>query len=139
MLPFSGNTITIYNKYEVKNSVGKISTKWKRTVLQDCSKVYRAIQTKTAVQIAETQLLVQIPFTIGYVSEYEWDNMADRSQVFTVQSGDLVVLMEVQDEVQDGEVIEKIEKKYGSEAFKISQFSNNFGENYPFPHIQVVQ
>lgn len=141
MIPFGNVTITIYNKYQYKLANGKVMTSWQRTVVDGCARVYKAIQTANGIQIADTQLQVQIPYTDNYVTEYMWDSLVndDRVGKFTAQSGDLIVLMAVDDEVTEFSDIEDIEKKYGSEAFKVTQVNNNFGNGYPLPHIRVVQ
>lgn len=141
-IPFGNITVTIYNRYQYKNSTGKIITTWKRSVINGCGQIYKSVLTSNnGIQLAGTQQMIQIPHTENYVDEYEWDSMINDSRAdrFTAQSGDLIVLGEVEDEVDEFSVIEDIEKKYASLSFKIKQVNKNYGVGYPIPHIQVVE
>ena len=142
MIPFGNTTITIYNKYQYKTSGGKLLTMWKRSVIHNCGRIYKSVQSSNGdIQLASTQTITQIPHSPEYVDEFEWDNMLNQEmeKKFTVQVGDLVVTREVADEVDEFSVIEDIRKKYGSISFKISRVNKNYGKGYPFPHIQVVE
>ena len=142
MIPFGNTTITIYNKYQYKNASGKLMTIWKRTIIPNCGKIYKSLQSSSSgLQLATTQMMIQIPYTPNYVDEYEWDNLLNEEMTskFTVQVGDLVVTREVADEIDEFSVIEDIEKKYGSISFKISQVNKNYGKGYPLQHIQAVE
>lgn len=90
------DTITVYNKY-----LDGTTEKWQRTVLRgvfwDSSK--GAVVRKTGVSSADGLMLI-IPMAIpGYKKPKEWADLADKSGSWTLQSGDIVILGEIDYEV----------------------------------------
>ena len=96
------HTVTIYNKY--KDSAG--TEKWQRTVLSgvfwDSSK--GAVVRKTGVASADGLMLivpmdVTVPSDRQYKKPKEWVALADKTRTWTLQSGDTVILGEIDYEV----------------------------------------
>ncbi len=90
------HTVTVYNKY----LDGK-TEKWQRTVLRgvfwDSSK--GAVVRKTGVSSADG-LMLMIPMSIpGYTKPKEWAALEDKAGSWTLQSGDTVILGEIDYEV----------------------------------------
>ena len=140
-IPFASLTITIYNKYTYENSSGKLITSWSRMVIPNCFRTTsQSIFGGGSVYLSEDKTAVQVPMFDNYLEPFDWANLPndDARNYFTVNDGDLIVLREVDDDINDFSVIEAIEKKYGSLAFKIGSVNYNYGTGYPLPHILAV-
>ncbi len=93
------DTVTIYNKY----SDGNIE-KWQRTVLTgvfwDSSK--GAILRKTGAS-SDDGLMLLMPRDVNATGKYlkpkEWAALADKSECWTLQSGDSVILGDIDHEI----------------------------------------
>ena len=92
-------TITLYNKYEDPDS-GKIN--WFRFVLTDC--FVKRINKKVTVNdvlLQTKETVVRVPENEAYIPPYEWAQIEDKSERFTLQSGDLIVFGEVDDVIDE--------------------------------------
>lgn len=83
------HTVTVYNKYTDAGT-----EKWQRTVLRgvfwDSSK--GRVNRKTGVSSADGLMLI-IPMTVkGYRKQKAWAALPDKSDSWTLQSGDIVIL-----------------------------------------------
>ncbi len=140
-IPFADTAITIYNKYQYLNINGKLMTEWKRSIIPNCLRITKANNISfNGTVVSAYALNVQIPMFEEYIEPYDWANLLNEEMEnrFTVQNGDLIVLDEVDDEVDDFSVIEDIEKKYGSKSFLITNVNQNFGTFFPLNHIAVM-
>ncbi len=140
-IPFGGLTITIYNKYQYKDSTGRFMTKWIRRVIRGCSRADSGgyVQVGTT-KITSDSMVVIMPLFAEFLEAFDWNNLPNEElqSKFTANEGDLIVLRDVSDEVDpDLETIDDIADKYGSLAFKIAKVSLNYGVGYPLPHIEV--
>lgn len=140
-LPFGSLTITIYNSYTYTNSSNKIITTWSRSVIPNCFRTTtQNIAANGSIFLSENKIAVQLPMFDEYKEPHDWATLPndEAADYFTVNDGDLVVLKEVDDEVDEFSVIETIQQKYGSLAFKIGSVNYNYGTDYPLPHIEAV-
>ena len=90
------DTVTVYNKYTESNV-----ERWQRTVLSgvfwDSSK--GATVRKTGVSSADgLMLIISIEIT-GYRKPKEWASLSDKTGTWTLQSGDVAILGEIDYEV----------------------------------------
>ena len=94
-------TITLYNKLE-DNTTGHIS--WYRHVLKNC--FFKA--TKRSANVGNTQknsgdYIIRIPQLNNFLSAAKWLEITDNSydKFITLQGGDLIVLGDVSDEIDE--------------------------------------
>lgn len=139
--PFGNMTITIYNSYKYTNASGKKITSWSRQVIPNCFRTTsQEVGVNGSILVGDAKTSVKIPMFWEYLEPYDWSNLPndDADHYFTVDDGDLIILREVFDEVDELSVIETIEAKYGSLAFRVGSVNHNYGTNYPLPHIEAV-
>lgn len=98
---FWNKTITLYNKHE-DELTGLIS--WYRHSLDNC--FYKA--TNNTVNVGGVQLqtddnIIRIPENPKYLPPYKWLQLPndEKSQAFTLKSGDLVFLGDVSEEIDE--------------------------------------
>ena len=104
--PFWDKTVTLYNKY-VDSTTQK--TTWYRTVIENCfwkdvNETYyvgtRGIST-TGVKLETKQVICRIQEDDRYLAKGAWDALEYKSEYFTLSQGDIIVLGEVNDEIDD--------------------------------------
>ena len=91
-------TITVYNKFEDANR--KIY--WYSTVLENCFWKYeheKVIVGETALVTDSTKC--RIPKNENFIEKYLWNELEDKSTKFTVGPGDIIILGEATDEVNE--------------------------------------
>ena len=100
---FWNKTITLYNKYEDAETGAVI---WCRHTIENC--FYKT--TNNTVNVGNVQIktdgnVIRIPIQKNYLEPYEWHRMVnDRKRFFiTLQDGDLIVLGNVKDEINEYE------------------------------------
>lgn len=135
------DTITLYNKYE--DTQTNIIT-WYRTVLHNC--FWKATGNKVSVgnvEIDTKNLLCRIPKDERYLRIPDWENLPnDRmSEYFTLKQGDIVVLGDIDDEINEyqkgyraTDFIDKY-KNYG--CFQIQQIGINTGSGKNNEHYYI--
>lgn len=91
------HTVTVYNKYK-----DGTAEKWQRTIIPGVywNAIKGAVMRKTGVASADGLQLI-IPFTAkaGYVAPKAWAEMTDHTGKWTLQSGDTVILGDIDYEV----------------------------------------
>lgn len=90
------HTVTIYNKYK-----DGTTEKWQRTVITGVywNSVKGAVMRKTGVSSADSLQLI-IPMSIaGYLPPKEWAKLTNKAASWTLQSGDTVILGDIDYEV----------------------------------------
>jgi hypothetical protein len=106
VFPWWDKTITLYNKY-VDPTTQAIS--WYRTVIEDCfwknvNNTYyvgtRGIST-TGVKLETKEIVCRIPEDERYVDRQTWEELDDRTENFTIGNGDIIVLGEVDDVIDE--------------------------------------
>ncbi len=149
-IPFGKSTITVYNKY-ISKGAGLSVTSWQRTVIPNCSITYQSgVTTSSGITLSTDTVNIQIPMFSNFLLPYDYQSLTNNNMepYFTVNSGDIVVLRKVDDEIDvDLETELTILNKYGSLAHKITTPVYNFDLNswanckeltQPLSHIKVV-
>ena len=99
-------TITLYNKYV--DPTTQVIT-WYRTVINNCfwknvNETYyvgtRGIST-SGVKLETKTITCRIPEDERYVDRKTWDELADKSKNFTIGNGDIIILGEVNDTIDE--------------------------------------
>lgn len=99
-------TITLYNKYV--DPTTQVIT-WYRTVIHNCfwknvNETYyvgtRGIST-SGVKLETKTITCRIPEDERYVDRKTWDELADKSKNFTIGNGDIIILGEVNDTIDE--------------------------------------
>lgn len=95
-----GDTITVYNKYKGENGLER----WQRTVLTGVfwNAVKGAVMRKTGA-LSSDSVQVIIPFLVQTSRKYklpkEWTGLVDKSNFWTLQSGDTVIKGDIDHEI----------------------------------------
>lgn len=139
------STITVYNRYE--DSLTQLVT-WQRFVLTDCFwKVnISTVYSSTKVNKSYTNSIIcRIPQDESYISAYEWKRLdaRNRSNYFTLQTGDIVINGEVDDDINEyvkgQRSTDLIEKYKDLGVIRIEIFADNSDETRNIPHYLVSQ
>lgn len=133
-------TITVYNKYE--DPVTRLIT-WHRVVLYNCFWKYtgnRIVVGDTALETNTT--MCRIPTNPMYLEKYQWDDLADKYDYFTLSPGDIIVKGVVDDLIDEYEpgqrstdLIAKYKKLSG--CMVIEQCAVNAGPSRGLEHYYV--
>ena len=146
--PWWDKTLTIYNKY-VDPSTQRVT--WYRTVVNNCFwKYYNTTYYvgKYSVKVSgialETKhVTCRIPKSDNFRYQREWRNLSDKSNYFTLATGDIIVLGEVDDVIDDyteGQRSTDLVSKYKDqlECVEIDSFVINVGTGMGFEHYRVI-
>lgn len=124
-------TVTIYN--QIKNeSTGAIT--WQSTSLSGCFwKYINNVTYVNRVKMETKEVICRIPKSDKYLSLEEWISKTPEEGEFTLRNGDIVVLGEVTDVVDEytkGSRSTDLLNKYRSvnRAFQIESFTDDTGE-----------
>jgi len=99
-------TITLYNKY-IDPTTHVVT--WQRTVITNCfwksvNETYyvgtRGIST-SGVKLETKSITCRIPEDERYVDKQTWESLTDRSKNFTLSNGDIIILGEVSDTIDE--------------------------------------
>lgn len=92
-------TITIYNKF-VNPITQAIS--WYHHTIDGCfwKDVGQKVQIGD-VTLESNDIVCRIPKSGAYVPAYQWEALDDKSQVFTLSQGDIIIPAEVDDEINE--------------------------------------
>lgn len=137
------NTITVYNKYE--NKVTNV-IQWYRKVLPNCFWKYVGEKLSVGTTIIETNNTVcRIPENPDYVPKYLWEQLSayEMEQKFTLGVGDIVVLGEVDEEIDEykqGKRSSDFMAKYKNlqGCIQIKTLSNNVGAGRCNQHYKIT-
>lgn len=141
-------TITLYNKY-VDPTTQVVS--WYRTVINNCfwknvNETYyvgtRGIST-TGVKLETKDIICRIPQDDRYVDKYTWETLDDKSENFTLGNGDIIILGEVEDvidETEKGSRSTDLVSKYKQydKSLMIDKYTINTGTGVGMPHYRIV-
>lgn len=132
-------TITIFNK--IVGEDNKVS--WQRTVINGCFWKY-INETKYVdnVKMQTKEVICRIPEQENYVPYLQWKTLDDKSNKFTLRTGDFVVYGEVDDVVDEytkGQRATDILNKYREVnlAFQIDVFTDNTGDVLNSEHYRL--
>lgn len=99
--PWWDKTITIYNKV-VDPTTQRVS--WYRTVVSDCfwKNVNDTYTIKASNILLETKSIIcRIPEDERYADKATWKTLSDKSNRFTLANGDIIILGEVEDVIDE--------------------------------------
>lgn len=93
-IPFAEKTITVFNSYTVLDEYNKTKTKWTSYVFSGNSLFKKQQKTKISdkVVLEGDYYIAQAPYDDNYCPFYEWVALEDKTNKFTVQNGDIVVM-----------------------------------------------
>lgn len=135
------STITLYNRYE--DSVTGVIT-WHRTVLSNCFYKETGQKIKIGqVELESDNVTCRIPENNKFKQAYEWMKLPndEMSSYFTLNTGDIVVKGEVDDEINDylsGHRSSDFLNKYKYRGiFRIENVGINTGTGRGLPHYYI--
>ena len=92
-------TVTVYNKY--KDPTTAVVT-WHSTKIAGC--FWKDVGVKLEVgntSIVTSDIICRIPKQASYLSPFDWYELQDKSGAFTLKQGDIIVLGEFNDEIDE--------------------------------------
>ena len=140
-------TVTIYNKL-VDDSTQEVT--WYRTVVENCfwkyeNNIYRVGRSYNSTLVLEAKdVICRIPKDDKFVDKREWKNLSDseRSEHFTLGNGDIIILDEVNDEIDEYEagkrstdLVAKYKELQG--CIEVDTYVINVGTGVPIEHYRV--
>lgn len=132
-------TITIYNKTTA--STGRVS--YKRTVLSGCFwKYINNVQYVNNVKMQTKEVICRIPKQENYVTYEDWLELETIDTEFTLRNGDIIILGEVTDEVDEytkGSHATDLLSKYKevNRAIQIESFTDDTGDGLCCEHYNI--
>lgn len=135
MIPFAGETVTLYNRRRTTGADGRHAESWVRRVLTGCSwtRTHERVRNDTEVGYTSS-VTCRIPANADYLPPAEWDALSDPSGKFTLAAGDVLVFGAVAEEVSAvlpiGELVKKHERRG---AIVVSSAKDN-SRNGILPH-----
>ena len=146
--PWWDKTITIYNKL-VDPTTQRIS--WYRTVVENCFwKAQNLIFSMGRYGVSTIGVLTEnktitcrIPKDDRFVSKREWKELQDRSGHFTLSNGDIIILGEVEDVIDEytpGQRSTDIVTKYKGEdaCLTIDTYVDNVQTGVGLEHYRIT-
>ena len=148
--PFAwwNKTITIYNK-SVDATTQRVS--WYRTVVKNCfwkcvNNTYtigRSGISSTGIQLETKDIICRIPQDKRFVEKREWKALTDKSNRFTLANGDIIVLGEVDDVIDEyvsGKHSTDLVTKYKEydACLEIETYVNNVQIGVGLAHYRIV-
>ena len=146
--PWWDKTVTIYNKYVDPTNQ---RTSWFRTVVHNCFwkaenivfSMGRYGVSTIGVLTENKTIICRIPQSENYVGKSGWKELEDKSGKFTLADGDIIVLGEVSDTIDDytpglrhTDLISKY-KAY-DECLEIANYVDNVHEGVNLKHYRIV-
>lgn len=146
--PWWDKTITIYNKF-VDPTNQRVT--WYRTVVENCfwkqvNDLYnmgRYGMSTVGIQLEVKEIVCRIPQDDRYVNKKTWKELEDRANYFTLGNGDIIILGEVDDVIDDytaGQRATDVLAKYKEEdaGLEIYTYVDNVREGITLSHYRVV-
>ena len=135
------STITIYNKF-IDPTTQRVS--WYRTVVENCFwKNVNGVYYKGKLEVEVKQIICRIPQNENYVNKREWKELQNKSERFTLANGDIIVLGEVDDTIDEytaGMHSTDLLTKYKEfdECLQIDNYTDNVRQGVGMPHYKVI-
>jgi hypothetical protein len=146
--PWWDKTLTIYNKYVDPFTQ---RTTWYRTVVENCFWKYdnttyyvgKYSVKVSGISLETKHVICRIPKSDNFMYQREWRNLEDKDGYFTLATGDIIVLGEVDDVIDDytaGKRSTDLVSKYKDEleCVEIDSFVINIGTGMGFQHYRVI-
>lgn len=122
--------LTLYNKYTSSN--GEVT--WYRTVLESCFWKYTGEEVRVndnVLATKDTTCRIPIVQQVSYLPKDEWNELPDKLTHFTLGRGDILVLGEVSDTINEysrGERSTDLLNKYRERGcIEITEYRDNTG------------
>ncbi len=138
-------TITIYNKL-VDPTTQRVS--WTRTTVENCfwkatNSLYSLGAQSGSVQLEVKNIICRIPQDDRFVTKREWEKLPDRTGYFTLANGDIIILGEVDDTIDEytpGQRSTDLVAKYKKydECLEIETYVDNVRTGVDLAHYRVV-
>lgn len=146
--PWWDKTITIYNKF-VDPTTQRVT--WYRNVIKNCfwkqvNDLYnmgRYGMSTVGIQLEVKEIVCRIPQDSRYVNKRTWKELENRDDYFTLANGDIIILGEVEDEINEytiGQRSTDVLAKYKEvdEGLEIYTYVDNVRTGVTLPHYRVV-
>lgn len=135
MIPFAGETVTLYNRRKQVSTDGKTAETWVRRVLTDCSWVRTHERVRSDTEVGYTSSVTcRIPASADYLPPAEWDALSDPAGKFTLAAGDVLVFGAVADEVSAALPIGELVKKHERRGAIVVSSAKDNSRNGILPH-----
>lgn len=135
MIPFAGETVTLYNRRKQVSTDGKTAETWVRRVLTDCSWVRTHERVRSDTEVGYTSSVTcRIPASADYLPPAEWDALSDPAGKFTLAAGDVLVFGAVADEVSAALPIGELVKKHERRGAIVVSSAKDNSRNGVLPH-----
>ncbi len=95
-------SITVFNRYKDPDSA---VVTWYSTQIKGVC-FWKDVGEKVTIgktSIDTSSIICRIPEQENFIAPYEWDNLDDRSEMFTLKQGDIIVLGECNDDIDEYE------------------------------------
>ena len=146
--PWWDKTLTIYNKY-VDSSTQRVT--WYRTVLNNCFWKYdnttyyvgKYSVKVSGIELETKHVICRIPKDERFLYQQDWRALQDKSKNFTLATGDIIILGEVDDVIDEytaGQRSTDLVSKYKEllECVEIDSYVINTGTGMGFQHYRVI-
>lgn len=146
--PWWDKTITIYNKY-VDPETQRVT--WYKTIIKNCfwkaaNTIYnmgRFGMSTVGIQLETKTITCRIPKDKRYVTKRTWSTLTDKSGKFTLANGDIIVLGEVDDVIDDytpGQRSTDLLSKYKvyDECLEIEAYADNVRTGIALEHYRIT-
>lgn len=135
MIPFMGQTVTIYNRRRHADSSGRSVETWVRRVLTGCSWVRAHERVRSDTQVGYAQSVTcRIPAGPDYLPPDQWDALSDPAGRFTLAAGDVIVCGSVADEVGAELSIGELVRRYERRGAIVVQSARDNSRDGVLPH-----
>lgn len=146
--PWWDKTVTIYNKF-IDPDTQRVT--WYRNVVENCfwkasNDIYnmgRFGMSTVGIQLETKAITCRIPQDSRYVNKRTWKELENRAEYFTLANGDIIILGEVEDEIDeyvDGHRSTDIIAKYKEydECLEIERYVDNVREGVSLEHYKAI-
>lgn len=134
-------TLTVYNKYT--NPLTQVIT-WYRTVITNCFWKNTSDKVLVGTVTLETNnIIARLPIQNNFKPRFEWEKIPNdkMSDYFTLSSGDIIVLGEIDDEIDEytqGKRLNNFLNKYKKlGVMTVQEFADNTGVGRNNEHYYV--
>lgn len=135
MIPFAGETVTLYNRRKQVLTDGKTAETWVRRVLTGCSWVRTHERVRSDTEVGYTSSVTcRIPASDSYLPPDQWDALDDPSGKFTLAAGDVLVYGDVADEIGSELSAAELVKRYARRGSIVVRSARNNSRNGILPH-----
>ena len=146
--PWWDKTITIFNRY-VDPTTQRVS--WYKTVVNNCfwkctNEIYNMGRygiSSLGIRVEPKEIICRIPKDSRFIGKREWRELADKSDNFTLANGDIIVLGEVDDVIDEytaGQRSTDLIAKYKEDdaCLEIDTYVDNVQTGVNLEHYRVI-